>query len=147
LSGGIILVSRNDLFPKVSLKRIYAKGNYFAECKRNAWPLIIAIRVVFDESKMRTINRLYRVNGKQMAEPTGYYLANWRGLHQIFVNRKKIRSCFGYVMVLLHEFLHHLTQIFLTECSYCPYQADCDGFRATPQTLTRLVEAAIDTLI
>jgi hypothetical protein len=141
------LVSRNDLFPKVSLKRLYAKGNYFAECKRNAWPLIIAIRAVFNKNKIRTVNRLYRVNGKQMAEPTGYYLENWRGSHQIFVNPKKISSWLSYAIVLLHEFSHHLAQIFLTECSYCPYQADCDGFRATPQTLTRLVEAAIDTLI
>jgi hypothetical protein len=82
-----------------------------------------------------------------MAEPTGTYFENWRGLHQIFVNREKIQSWFGYAIVLLHEFLHHLAQVFLTECSYCPHQAECDCFRATPQSLTRLAETSIDTLI
>jgi hypothetical protein len=140
------MVSRDEIFPKVALKRLYAVGDYFAETDRNAWPLVLAVKAIFNKNSVSAVHRLYRASGENMKEPAGYYFDNWRGKHQIFINPRHFKSGFGYAALLLHEFLHHLTQIFLTECSFCPHRCHCPAFRATPEGLTRLAQVAIDTL-
>jgi len=140
------MVSLNSLFPKVALKRIYALSDSFATT-RNAWPLITVIKALFHRTNIESVHQLYKTSAGKMAEPVGVYHNNWRGKPQIFINPTKIPLSIGYAIALLHEFAHHLSYLFISECSLCPDRMYCPRYRATPLTLAKLVEVAIDTLL
>jgi hypothetical protein len=139
-------ISIRTPLPKVEMKRIYSAADAFIDGPR-AWPLISAIKAILHLSKPQVLEELYRATGAGLKEAVGFYYANYRGGPQIFLNPNKVVGHpYGYAVALLHEFLHHITECFVTKCMTCKHRFYCPQFRATPPLLEETVDIIIDTL-